>query len=117
MNKWKHTLDLSGFYKTQEWDDSNAHECGMMVSQALRFLIDKHFKGDYTIDEICGQFDSICTEKQADEINDDNWEFHIRQLDNNMESYYFPIEPLEEFDECMRGLYDWADGERVWVKT
>ena len=26
-------------------------------------------------------------------------------------------EDIEEFDEAMTTLYDWADSEKVWVKT
>lgn len=106
MKSWEHILDLSGSYYTKEWNDSNVSELGKIVAKKLVVLISHHFKDDYTIEEISENFNRICTEEDADIINSDNLEF-----------YSWDIIPIEEFDECMRGLYDWADSNRVWVKT
>lgn len=113
MKKWKHEINLSRRWK-ESWDNNNVHELGKVINVILkRFIVNyQEFEDDYTLLDVIECFDSICTKESALEINEDNEAFSI-----DHDSTYFEIIPMEEFDECMRGLYDWADRESVWVKT
>jgi hypothetical protein len=112
MNKWKHTIDLSRVWLREDntkYDNEDVHKLGKYISEVLNtFIKSKGYEEDYKIEEIVEYFYSVFTEEQADEINEDN--------ENNGEDWW-EIVPLEEFDESMRCLYDWADSENIWVKT
>ena len=115
-NKWKYEIDLSGFWK-KDWNNSNAHEVGALVADRVRALINKYevFQGNWTLEEFMEGFESsICTQEEADSINQDTSEYCDMY---NKQDEYWEITPIEEFDELMKGLYDWADTNRVWIKT
>ena len=114
MNKWNHTLNLSDVWN-DSWNDSNVHELGKGLAERLKLKF-KAYEDDYTLLEIIEMFESICTEDEAKDINADNLDFHHKQLAEGKDNFHFDIVPMEEFNEQMRSLYDWADSERVWIK-
>lgn len=96
MNKWKYTMDLSGFYK----DDSiSVEEKGRLVSATLKRLLNinwlSHVK--YRIEELIEEFNCISGDGEPPETTE--------------------FTPVEDFDARMDDLYDFADRERIWVKT
>lgn len=106
MNKWKLIIDLSGFYRTQDWTNDNIHECGKLVANAIVKAIPDYADFDkygYDLSELVDRFkDGIFTNEEY---------LKAKQEDN------FDVPPLEEFDYLMTELYDMADTEKWWVGT
>ncbi|MFX0139128.1 MAG: hypothetical protein ACFFDN_36135 [Candidatus Hodarchaeota archaeon] len=93
MNKWKHILDFKYFWDS---DSLSVKEKADLAIKELDKLL-KHFKNDedafYELEEIIEDFKNVS--------GDGTSEFTI----------------TEDFDSRMYDLYNWADYNRVWVKT
>lgn len=111
MRKWKHELNLKDVWNDGEWTDENVHELGRIIAQRMKRL-SKHFEETYEWEEILESMDCICTVELADELNEDNEQWHY---DNNQTGEFHPIDPLEEFNGWMAALYDFADSEDIWI--
>lgn len=99
MPIWKETLDLSDVWDKKEWDDENVQELGKIIGERIRKL--KAF------DEEDWIFVGDCVERFENVYPFEEFIADEGEL---------PYTPIEDFDEAMRELYDWADDNRVWVK-
>ena len=119
MNRgWKKTIDLSLRWN-EEWTDENIHEMGKWTSEQIKKVIkdwNDYNKYGFELQELLEHFESICTKQEAAEINTDNYNFYLKELSEGKESFHLDIVPMEEYDECMRTLYDMADRERWWIE-
>jgi len=120
MSKWNKTIDLSLRWK-EDWTNENIHEFGKWVAEKLKKSVPDYEdceKYGFDLEEIIDNFESgICTLEAAMEINKDTYDYHLQQLSEGKESVHYEIIPLEEFNEYMNALYDFADRERWWIKT
>ena len=121
MNRgWNKTIDLSLRWK-EDWNDENVHELGKWVAEQIKNTIknwDDYDTYGFELEEVVNGFEEgICTKQEALEINQDNYNFHLKQLAEGKESHHFDIVPIEEFDNFMSSLYDIADRQRWWIKT
>ena len=73
-------------------------------------------KYGYELIDVLENFENISTKQEAAEINADNYNFYLKELSEGKESFHFDIVPMEEYNECMRTLYDMADRERWWIE-
>lgn len=87
MGKWKHTVNFKWFWDV---DDYTIDEKAKHAASELEKLL-KHYEGDDTLEEIISDFKDISSDDVPAKIHD--------------------------FDSIMYNLYDWADSEKVWVKT
>ncbi len=113
MNKWKGTINLAMRWD-EDWTDSNIPEMGKWVAQRIKIAIPSYEDYDlhgFELDEIIGDFENISTESEWEEINDDN----VRGAELKGETA-FTSTPLEEFNNVMTALYDWADSNRYWIE-
>lgn len=99
MAKWNETLNLSDVWDSEKWTDRNVQELGKIVAERIRKL--KSFDTEDWI------FISDCVERFEDIYPYEEFVADDGEL---------PYTPIEDFDEAMRELYDWADFKRVWVK-
>lgn len=113
MRNWKYTLNLKDFWqgktdhesgKIVEWDNDSVHELGKIVAKRLENHILKHFKDDWTLDDIINGISSVNTTEEWLKLCEDDPDWQ-----NN--------EPLKEFNQWFEELYDWADSNDVWVAT
>ena len=118
--RWNKTIDLSLRWD-EDWTNENIHEMGKWVAGQIKKVIvdyDAYDKYGYELEEIIMNFEwSICTLQEANDINSENYKYHLQQLERGRASSHFEIIPLEEFNTYMKELYDFADREDVWVKT
>jgi len=94
MNKkWKHTLDFSGFYKDDSIDIvEKGKKISVLIRRKFSSILDYESEDfDQELEDIVDVFESI--------------------------SGYDDVEPVEEFDDCMESLYNWADYNRIWIKV
>ena len=119
MNRcWNKTIDLSLRWR-EDWTDENVHEMGKWTSEQIKKVIkdwNDYDKYGFELQELLEHFENICTKQEATEINTDNYNFYLKELSEGKESFHFDIVPMEEYDECMRTLYDMADRERWWIE-
>lgn len=105
MANWKYTFDLKDLWE-KDWTDSNVHELGKAIAQRWRnnkaFTV--RFADDLEIEEIIDYMDNICSPEEYQSILSEEG------------SEGFPT-PIQEFDCVLSSLYDWADYNKVWVKT
>ncbi|AGH32137.1 hypothetical protein VPHG_00070 [Vibrio phage 11895-B1] len=120
MTKWNKTIDLSLRWN-EEWNNTNIHLLGKYVAKQIKRVIkdyEDYDKYGFELEELIDNFEEgICTVERANNINKDNYEFHLNQLAEGKESVHYEIIPLEEFDSLMTELYDIADRNSWWVKT
>lgn len=105
MNKGNKTLQLKDVWKNGEWYDENVHELGKIIAKRLKLLYkdyEDYDKYGYQLEELIESFEDVLTIERADSINENDEEFT-------------PVSPLEDFNNVMAELYDWADGERLWI--
>ena len=113
MNKWNKTLELKDVWNNVEWTDENVHELGKIIATRLKRLYkdyEDYDKYGGVLEDLILAFEDSLTIERADEINSDNEQWC---LENGQE--FVPITPLEDFNNVMAELYDWADGERLWI--
>lgn len=87
MKNWKHTIDFNSFW---EDEDITVKQKGELAVTKLKPLL-KHYPDDSELEEIIEQFECICDCDTFTALND--------------------------FDERMHSLYDWADDNNVWINT
>lgn len=94
MNKrWKHTVNFKHFWES----DIPVEEKGKLAAKELRSRLLQHYPEYWELEEIIDMFD--CVSGDTDSEGGTNWT------------------AVEDFDERMRCLYDWADANMVWVST
>ncbi|WP_105492137.1 hypothetical protein [Escherichia coli] len=123
QGKWKYTVDISSWWKgkpvengTEEWGNHNVHELGNYVANKLK---------NQFVDQT--DSNSVNFDPDLDDVvyylgNVDKYDVWIAAVNchphgscmRRMEEDY---PPLEQFNSAMSCLYDWADRNRVWVKT
>lgn len=87
MANWKQKLDFSGFYKNDEFT---------IVQKA---------------EKVAGLLLTL-------KINDDAKEELEGIIERFNEVQYVDADDqIEDFDDCMAELYDFADSERIWINT
>jgi hypothetical protein len=92
--KWKHTIDLSEFYKNEEL---TIFEKGVLASKTINRLasrLDKSENNEELVEELRIIADDFATVSGSDE---------------------FTIE--DDFNERMTELYDISDINNIWVST
>lgn len=104
MRKWLKTLDLTSVWQNGDVPESEVHLVGKYIAKQLRKLYpdfadwDKWGSG---LDDLIDRFDSILTlESYLEDPADYNY-----------------VSPFDEFNGYMSELYDFADAERLWIKT
>ena len=113
MNKWNKTLELKDVWNNGEWTDENVHELGNIIAKELKHLYEDYGDYDqygYQLEEMIEAFEDILTVERADVIN-----AHEAQWCLLNDKKFIPVSPLEDFNNVIAELYDWVDGERLWI--
>lgn len=109
MKKWQAEINLSRFWKKDEngndWNHKTANVIGVLVAKELKKILPK-FSDDDSLEDIISRFESINTVEE--------WEV---LCDEDVVPYWESNPPIEEFNNLMVELYDFADSYDVWVKT
>jgi hypothetical protein len=90
MAKWKHEIDLADLYAKYENDDIDGHEMLTCLHQAFKTFIDANPK----------MVDYIYFRNFEDAVDELAWTDYI-----------------EDADYLLDTIYDFADANRIWVKT
>ena len=86
MNKWKHQVSIASLHKQYQAGELSPQELANSVASLLETFILPKFPDDYNLEEIIDWFNYF---QEADTIND--------------------------YDDILRELYNWADDNRVWI--
>ena len=92
------TLRLDDIWKVEDWDNNTVHILGKNVQVRLKRLYPDYDNADihgYDLYDIVENFGFVSTCEDAE----------------------LPFTPMEEFDNYMVQLYDWADANDLWVQT
>lgn len=115
MNKWNKTLDLSCVWDNDGdgWTDENVHMLGKIIAKRLKRLYKDYQDYDkygYQLEELIEALEDVLTIERANSVNAEE---KLWCLNNDKD--FTPFTPLEDFNSVMAELYDWADGERLWI--
>lgn len=99
MFEWKEVLRLGDVWEPSRWNNDNIHELGAIIARRIKKL--------KAYDEEDWQFNGDCVERFA---NIQKETIYLGDDENT------PFTPIEDFDEAMYWLYEWADENRVWVQ-
>jgi hypothetical protein len=86
MNKWKHQVSIASLHKQYQAGELSPQELATSVASLLEIFILPKFPDDFELEEIIGWF------KDSEDINS-----------------------INDYDNLLKELYDWADDNRVWI--
>ena len=86
MNKWKHQVSIASLHKQYQAGELSPQELAKSVASLLTTFILPKFPDDFELEEIIGWF------KDSEDINS-----------------------INDYDNLLKELYDWAADNRVWI--
>ena len=88
MAKWNYTIDFSDFYHSETM---TVEDKGKQIAARLEAMFAKSLNG----------------------LDEDNFDPELEEIIYQFQNItgYDDVSPVEEFDEIMEGLYNWADQE------
>jgi hypothetical protein len=104
MRKWLKTLDLTPVWQNGDVPESEVHLVGKYIGEQLRKLYPDYEDWDklgFEFRDMIEAFDNILT---------------LEEYNSDVEGYD-GFTPYRDFNARMEELYDFADTERLWVKT
>lgn len=121
MPNWNTTLDLQDVWSgcnteigRQPWTDKTVHQLAKEIVRRLGRKFPARLEGaelDFELDDVITAFNGVETAEQ--------WQKALDYATSNGSDEEFAFirdnTPIEQFDEAMASLYDWADANRVWV--